>query len=102
MKDECASVLKQYAAMWNMTQSEVLYQAARQFIHTHAARKCLGTQRILDNHNIALDKRAYKPCYGSPCFSCEHAGACRIGSYNGEFVIAQRYRNLLSPISEVI
>ena len=100
MNDDCASVLKQYAAMLNMTQSEVLYQAARQFIHTSATRGCFGTQRILDNHLIALDKRAHKPCYGSPCLCCKHAGACRIGSYDGEFEIAQRYRNLLSPIIE--
>ena len=100
MKDECASVLKQYAAMFNMTQSEVLYQAARHFIHTSATRGCFGTQRILDNHLIALDKRAHKPCYGSLCLCCKHAGVCRIGSYRGEFERAQRYRNLWSPIIE--
>ena len=100
MKDECASVLKQYAAMFNMTQSEVLYQAARHFIHTSATRGCFGTQRILDNHLIALDKRAHKPCYGSPCLCCKHAGACRIGSYDGEWEVADCYRNLLSPTVE--
>lgn len=100
MSTECAAVLKQYAAFWGLTQSEVLNQASRQFIHSQAARGCLASQQILDSHNIALDKRAHKPCYGSGCLCCEHIGKCRIGSYKGEFEMAQRYRYLLPSAFE--
>ena len=100
MSTECAAVLKQYAALWGVTQSEVLYQSARQFIHSQAAHGCQNVQGILESHNIALDKRAHKSCYGSGCFCCEHIGRCRIGSYDGEWEMALRYRNLLPPNME--
>ena len=100
MPDACAAVLKQYAALWGLTQSEVLYQSARQFIHSQAAHGCQGSQRILDSNSTTLDKRAHKVCYGSCCFSCKHVGLCRIGSYDGEWEVADCYRNLLSPIAE--
>ena len=100
MHDECASVLKQYAALWGLTQSEVLYQSARQFIHSQAAHGSQNVQSILDSHNIALDKRSHKSCYGSRCFCCKHVGLCRIGSYDGEWEVADCHRNLLSPIVE--
>ena len=102
MPDDCAAILKQYAAMWGITQQEVLYQSSKCFIHTQAAHGCQGSQRILDTNNTPIDKRAGKPCYGSCCFCCEHIGRCRIGTHKGEWECSDRYKHLLTPDNQSI
>lgn len=95
MSDECAAVLKQYAAAWGITQSEALYESMRHHIHCHA-KCCKSTKQILENQLIALDKRVDKPCYGFGCRGCVHQTACRIGLYDGTWEMAERYKHLLS------
>lgn len=95
MSDECAAVLKQYAAAWGITQSEVLYESMRHDIHCHAM-CCKSTKQILENHLVNQDKRVDKHCYGFACRACVHQTACRIGLYNGAWEMAERYKHLLS------
>jgi hypothetical protein len=97
MSDECGCLLKRYAALWNMSQSEVLYEATRSHIHKQAYDGCLATQNLLADHQIQLDKRSKKNCYGYRCRLCKHDKACRVGKYEGECVCDDRYKHLLSP-----
>lgn len=97
MSDECGCLLKRYAALFNMTQSEVLYEAARSHIHKQALSGCQGANNLLKDHGIKLDNRAHKECYGYACRACKHDKACRVGKYNGSWECANCYKHLLSP-----
>ena len=66
MGDKCAALLKSYAAQWGMTQSDVLYECSRNHIHAQAQSGCKGTLSLLEIHDVKLDKRAFKECYGYP------------------------------------
>ena len=66
MPDECAALLKSYAAQWSMTQSEVLYEACRNHIHAQAKSGCRGTLNLLNIHGIKLDCRAGKNATDMP------------------------------------
>ena len=100
MSDQCAALLKMYAAQWGMTQSAVCYEAIRQHIHSQAQSGCLSTLNLLKMHNIKLDKRAFKPCYGYACRICKHQGACRAGLHPGNWECGTCYKHLLSPTVE--
>lgn len=82
MSDDCHKALKQYAAFYGMTMSEVLYQCTRMQFHTQRE-KCKYVGGMLDNLDIAPDKRASKPCFSFLCFSCKHLTACKTGLYKG-------------------
>ena len=97
MSDECGCLLKRYAALFNMTQSEVLYEAARSHIHKQAYSGCQGAINLLKDHGIKLDNRAHKECYGYPCRVCKHDKACRVGKHEAMFEIDDRYKHLLPP-----
>ena len=96
MKDECAAMLKAYASLFQVTQGEVLYEAARSHIHGHAWTGCKGTCALLDMNGIALDKRAHKECYGFACKACKHNKACRIGQHEGSFECDPRWEQLMA------
>ena len=98
MSDECACLLKRYAALWGMTQGEVLYEAARSHIHGQAVSGCMATQNLLDVHCIKLDNRAVKPCYGFACRVCKFDKLCRVGLHEGGWECADCYKHLLTPI----
>ena len=100
MSDECGSLLKRYAALFNMSQSEVMYEATRSHIHKQANAGCQGCRNLLDDHGIKLDKRAYKNCYGFACRSCRFDKACRVGKYEGYWQCDVRYKHLLPPDNE--
>ena len=97
MTEDCACLLKRYAALWQMTQSEVLFEAAMSHIHGQAHSGCTATINLLDDHKIKLDKRASKHCYGYPCRVCKHDKACRVGKHEGHWECDDRYKHLLTP-----
>ena len=97
MSDECGCLLKRYAALFNMTQSEVLYEAARSHIHGQAHSGCTACVNLLSDHGIKLDNRAHKQCYGFPCRVCKHDKACRVAKYEGMFEVQDCYKHLLTP-----
>lgn len=96
MPDKCAALLKSYAAQWGMTQSEVLYECSRNHIHAQANSGCVGTLNLLHIHDIKLDRRAHKMCYGYACRICKHDKPCRVGKYEGYWECDERYKHLLS------
>ena len=100
MPDECAALLKSYAAQWSLTQSEVLYEACRNNIHAQAKSGCRGTLNLLNIHGIKLDCRAGKECYGYACRVCKHDKACRCGIYKEGWECDERYKHLLTPTVE--
>ena len=80
-----------------MSQSEVMYEAARSHIHKQAIGGCQGCINLLNDHGIKLDKRAYKKCYGFACRSCSFDKACRVGKHQGFWECDDRYKHLLTP-----
>jgi hypothetical protein len=94
LNDLDAKVLKLYASMWGLTLSQALEEMSRSHIHGSAA-VCTFSRDLLNNENIAIDKRAGKACYGFKCRCCAHTTACRCGLYQGEWEIANRYKHLL-------
>ena len=100
MPDKCAALLKSYAAQWGMTQSDVLYECCRHQIHAQAKSGCASTLSLLDMHDVKLDKRAHKECYGYPCRSCAHDKKCRVGLHDGLWECEDRYKHLLPRIIE--
>ena len=63
MPDQCAAMLKSYAALFHQTQSEVMYESIRRDIHRQAVAGCRETKDLLQMHGIKIDRRAYKECY---------------------------------------
>ena len=82
MSDECHKALKQYAAFYEMTMSEVLYQCTRMQFHRQRD-NCKYVGGMLESLDIPPDKRAEKPCYSFLCFRCRHQTACQTGVYKG-------------------
>jgi hypothetical protein len=82
MSSECHSLLKDYANAFDMTMSEVGYEAIRSYMHKHS-RDCNYIQTLFRFKQITQDKRISKACYGHPCFVCLHETACRIGKHEG-------------------
>lgn len=84
MSDQCHAMLKDYANAWNMTMSEVLYEATRCAMHKNSE-SCSFIEHMFKYRQIAQDKRVPKSCYGHRCFACKHVTACRTGIYKNEF-----------------
>ena len=101
MSDECHAALKQYAAFYDMTMSEVLYNCTRMMFH-HQAPGCNFVGDMLDKLQISLDKRACKECFSFMCFSCKHVTACKTGCYKGvvEFQNVHVKRDAIKPIGK--
>jgi len=94
LSDKDARVLKLYAAKWELTLSQALEEMSRSHIHGSAA-ICVFARDLLTNENIAIDKRAWKECYGFKCRCCAHTTACRCGLYSDGWQIDDRYKHLL-------
>ena len=94
LSDQDAQVLKLYAAKWGMTLSQALEEMSRSHIHASAF-VCSFARDLLNNENIAIDKRAGRGCYGFKCRCCAYTLQCRTGLYLGEWQIADRYKHLL-------
>ena len=82
MSDQCHAVLKDYANAWDMTMSEVMYEAIRSFIHKDSE-YFEHISSLLAFRGISIDKRTSKQCYGHLCFACKHRTACGTGLYEG-------------------
>lgn len=82
MSDECHKALKQYAAFYDMTMSQVLYSSARVQLHTQM-QHCEFVKGMMETLDIPMDKRALKPCFSFRCFSCKHNVPCMTGLYEG-------------------
>ena len=59
MSDQCHAVLKDYANAWDVTMSEVLYEAARCLIHK-SSEECPFVQSMFKYRQIIRDKRLTK------------------------------------------
>ena len=82
MPDKCHSLLKDYSNAWDMTMSEVMYEAMRCFVHRHSE-CCAYINSLVEFRGVIQDKRVTKPCYSQACFACKHQTACRAGLYTG-------------------
>ena len=99
MSDQCHAVLKDYANAWDMTMSEVMYEAIRSFIHKDSE-YFEHISSLLAFRGISIDKRTSKQCYGHLCFACKHRTACGAGLYEGSWEMnaeAKQYTALRSP-----
>ena len=101
MSDQCHAVLKDYANAWDMTMSEVMYEAIRSFIHKDSE-YFEHISSLLAFRGISIDKRTSKQCYGHLCFACKHRTACGAGLYEGSWEMnaeAKQYIALHPPES---
>ena len=102
MSHQCHAVLKDYANAWDMTMSEVMYEAIRSFIHKDS--QCFEhISSLLAFRGIPIDKRTSKHCYGHLCFACKYRTACGTGLYEGSWEIndeAKQYISLHSVESQ--
>ena len=99
MSDQCHAVLKDYANAWDMTMSEVMYEAIRSFIHKDS-KYFEHISSLLAFRGISIDKRTSKQCYGHLCFACKHRTLCGTGLYKGSWEMnaeAKQYTALHSP-----
>ena len=94
LSDSDAQVLKLYAAKWGLTLSQVLEEMSRSHIHGSAA-VCTFARDLLSNENVSIDKRAGKDCFGFKCRCCFFTLQCRVGMYQGDWKIDNRYKHLL-------
>ena len=84
MSNKCHAVLKDYANAWDMTMSEVMYEAIRSYIHKDSE-FFEHIHSLLAFRGIPIDKRTGKQCYGHLCFACKHRTACGTGLYEGSW-----------------
>ena len=89
MSDQCHAMLKDYANAWDMTMSEVLYEATRCLMHK-SCDSCAFIEHMFKYREITQDKRVSKSCYGHRCFACKHVTACRTGIYKDDFEMSAK------------
>ena len=82
MSDDCHKALKQYAAFYDMSMGDVMYNCTRMQFHKQM-QYCDFVQGLLGRLGIFMDKRVKKPCFSFMCFNCKHLTACRTGLYKG-------------------
>jgi len=97
--EKFAAVLKEYCAYWGMTMGELMYEAAKQHIHS-SAQVCELAESLLLKQGMIPDKRSAKHCYGFLCRCCKHQLACRTGLYKNEWEIAEQHQHLLKQQPE--
>jgi hypothetical protein len=78
-------ILKQYAARFDATMSEVLFASAKKAIHEHSA-ECDSIESLLASERIPADIRSFKPCWSYLCMTCARRTDCRVGAYDGTWV----------------
>ena len=98
MSDECHSILKSYAAFFGLTMSEVLYQFTRQEVQQHAVH-CKYVSQLIESHDVPIDKRVDKPCWGFSCLVCAHSAKCITGLTNKHFAPAEKIKKYLKEDS---
>ena len=99
MSNTCHAVLKDYANAWDMTMSEVMYEAIRSYIHKDS-KYFEHINSLLAFRGITIDKRTSKECYGHLCFACKHRTTCGTGLYEGRWEMndeAKKYTALHTP-----
>ena len=90
MPDNEHAAFKDYCSAFGVTMSEVMYEAAKLYMHRHAA-KCGHINNIFQFRKLKGDKRIHKDCWGHDCLTCRHETACRVGAYNGEWTKESKY-----------
>ena len=63
---------------------------------------CRLVRSLMDEHGIAQDQRARKPCFGYACYYCRHAEACTAGETNLLYIPRQEIRELVAEESAYI
>lgn len=90
MPDNEHAALKDYCSAFGVTMSEVMYEAAKLYMHRHAE-KCEHINGIFKFRQLKTDKRISKECWGEDCLTCSHQVACRVGAYTGNWNKEQKY-----------
>lgn len=96
VSNEEAHLLKTYAAMWGLTLSSFLREAALQHVWTHST-KCGTCAGFTESVPVPPDKRRFKTCYSCACRACKHETACRAGVYFGSWEISPEFEGYRKP-----
>jgi len=98
MPDNEHAALKDYCSAFDVTMSEVMYEAAKLYMHKHAE-KCGHINGIFRFRKIKADKRIAKECWGEDCLTCTRQVECRVGAYSGTWQKDQKYEIYNCPNS---
>ncbi len=90
MADNEHAAFKDYCNAFGVTMSEVMYEAAKLYLHKHAE-KCSHINAIFRYRSLSTDKRLSKECWGEDCLTCTMQVQCRVGSYQGEWIKNDKY-----------
>ena len=96
LDDRTHRALKQYAAFYEKTMSEVL----EEMFHMQFQRQvhcCTFMEHLHSDGRVKTDRRAAKPCYSFACFSCVHEVPCKTGRYRGTMEPKEIVEPLLKP-----
>lgn len=98
LDDATHKALKQYAAFYEKTMSEVLEEMF-QMQFQKQVHYCTFMEHLKSTVNVKTDKRALKPCYSFACFSCKHEVPCKAGRYKGTMDPKEIVLPLLKPLA---
>lgn len=93
MPDNEHAALKDYCSAFDVTMSEVMYEAAKLYMHKHSG-KCGHIKGILRFRKLKVDKRLIKECWGEDCLTCTRQIECRTGIYTGTWEKDKKYETL--------
>lgn len=95
------AVLKAYAASIDLPMQDVM----REFVMIHLQQQhfcCRQVRYWFKQHNIPVDPRAVKPCFGYACFYCSHLDACKNGETDKLYIPQEEIRELVTEESQYI
>jgi len=96
LDDQTHKALKQYAAFYEKTMSEVL----EEMFHMQFQKQVhylTFMEHLHSDGRVKTDRRVAKPCYSSACFSCRHEVPCKTGRYQGTMEPKEIVEPLLKP-----
>ena len=95
MSESEHALLKAYCASLNRSMQDVLRDFALMEIQKQHY-FCRIVRSLMEEHGVAQDPRAKKPCAGYSCFYCRHAEACKDGETDLLFIPRQELREMVT------
>ena len=95
MSESEHALLKVYCASLNRSMQDVLRDFALMEIQKQH-NFCRIVRSLMEEHGVAQDPRAKKPCAGYSCFYCRHAEACKDGETDLLFIPRQELREMVT------
>ena len=95
MSESEHALLKAYCASLHRSMQDVLRDFALMEIQKQH-NFCRIVRSLMEEHGVAQDPRAKKPCAGYSCYYCRHAEACKDGETDLLFIPRQELREMVT------